>query len=140
MLDDRGSLRAQLLALEPGLEDYRAVYTEPAATRLAKAMKPRWDAARAGAPLLSASDEILPEIGDDTVHLVSAAAPQVKAGVHGCPSGYAEVAQSLRDDAVVHCFSFSPVGLGEGVMMDGLVYARGRWVLIPRPWAALTDK
>lgn len=124
----------ELAKLEPTLADVRAVYREPAATRLYAAMKPKWDAVRRGSDWVDAThDGVLPSNDDDAVELYGSSADAIGGAESGCPTGYRSVAKYLEPNAFVYCFTFVRIGRS-GMGMDGLVFANRHWVLIPRPW------
>ena len=137
MLGDRDHAHDELTKLEPTLADVRAVYREPAASRLFAAMKPKWQAVRRGGDYEDATSHgVLPSADDEIVHLAASPPDRIGGVDSGCPVGYRQVAADLLPTARIYCFTFSHIGLN-GIGGDGLVFVRGRWVLIPRPWELL---
>jgi hypothetical protein len=136
-LEKKAESRTLLARLRPEHADYLAVYEEPTASTIEKAMAPKWERAARGADLLEARDRVIPRERDDVVYVSSATSEALRDGHHDCSSGYTKVASAIRSRVVIVCFGFTQLGLAEGASMDGLVYARGRWVLIPRPWEAV---
>ena len=134
---DRADAPAELAKLAPTLADVRAVYREPAASRLFAAMEPKWAAVRRGGDYTdSTGSHVLPDPDDEVVHLSSSTPDTIGEADSECPVGYRHVARDLLQNARIYCFTFSRIGLS-GTSMDGLVFVRGRWVLIPRPWELL---
>jgi hypothetical protein len=132
MLASDDAAHAELAKLEPSLADVRALYVEPAASRIFNAMKPKWDRVRRGGALLD-GETALPMPRDEIVQLHGARPETIGLEDSGCPIGYRSVAAYLQRKAYLYCYTFSAIGLG-GIGMDGLAFVRGHWILVPRPW------
>ena len=115
------------LRSDPG--DYAAVYNEPAATKLQKAMESAWNS---GGILLKTAHPTQTE-----VVVFSATTDQLKAGSPNCPGGYKEVGAEMKPGLTVYCFKFVEPGSKTGSAYDGLMFVNGHWTIMPKPWLAL---
>ena len=135
MTVSKAMARAELRELEPSLDEVRALYKEPAASRIFAAMGPKWARFKAGGELLD-GERVLPAEGDQIVHLSTMRGSELATADRACPAEYRSVVEDLKPEAYLYCYAFSPMGL-PGVEMDGLSNVGGHWVLVPRPWKLL---
>ena len=112
--------------LRPDAIHYRRVLKGEGVASAVQFLTPHWEAGRV---LVS------PKPGQTTLTLWSATGSQLQNG--GGDS--AAFSQQLRDqahnfhrDAVFVKFRFSEPGQELGMLYEGLVYSRGRWVLMPK--------
>ncbi len=52
-----------------------------------------------------------------------------------CDPSYRDVAAQLRPAVTWYCFKFVVPAEKQGTGSEGLSFVRGRWVLLPAPWA-----
>ena len=50
------------------------------------------------------------------------------------PGAYARLAPRLKPDPIWVAWKFTAAGAAHGLSYDGLVWLRGRWVWVPKPW------
>lgn len=118
--------------LRPTTEDYRALYAGAAAAELEASLAGAWD---------SGGALIAPKPGQTQVNLSSATTEDFAErndAAQRFPGGYAKVAPHLNAGVVLYQFSFVRPGEEYGMRFDGLSYVNGRWVIVPKPWRALS--
>lgn len=117
--------------LRPSSEDYRTVYREPFASTLESQQRSFiWDSKGA----------IAAKPGQTELQIVFANTDDLirRAPISGeFPGGYNDVRQYLNSGIPIVWFRFVEPGKSAGMSYDGLLFVRGRWVFIPKPWRAL---
>lgn len=124
------NLTAMTAALKPTVDDIRAVYAEPLATRLAH----MYDA------MYTPEARIGPKPEQNAVLLTWATTGNLRdkdAVLREFPGGYKDILSYFIGDQPIVRFKFVTRGETVGLAFDGLIFVNGRWVLMPKPWRAL---
>jgi hypothetical protein len=123
-------LRALTLSLAPTEADIRAVFSEPLASKLV----PHY------AAMFASSQAVIgPKAGQTAVLVTLTTTGRLKSGgpdLAEFPGGYADVAPYFNQDVPIVRFKFVEPGETLGMAFDGLAFVNGRWVIMPKPWAA----
>ncbi len=124
---DHAALTARL---RPAPGDYKIVYKDPLADKIAEAHAGLWASGAA----------IAPNDGQTELLMVFATTDQLIAGdevMNAFPGGYQQVRQYLNPGVPIVRFKFVKPGERLGMAFDGLVYVNDRWVLMPKPWRVM---
>jgi hypothetical protein len=123
----RPALPMMAAALQPGPEDFDAIFLPP----VAEAVRERYAGAFVEAPVPK------PKRGQTIVH--AAVLPAFLLGQENeisrmFPGAYGRLAAMLAPERVWACWKFLAPGSAAGMAYDGLVRLPDRWVWIPKPW------
>jgi hypothetical protein len=120
--------------LQPTNEDYRSVFKEELAKKLAEMYEQPW---KEGLIVLS------PKPGQSEVLLYSATSEELQKWEGNAkeqfPGGYEKVGPSVADGFTFYRFKFVSPGEKIGMAFDGLVYVNGHWRIFPKPYRALEN-
>lgn len=120
-------------ALRPTSADYAAVYGKEMGEKLEKMYAAPWDAGQL---------VVKPNEGQTELKLFKATSEELKSGAENAkefPGGYKKVAESLQGGQTLYRFKFVKPGADSGMAFDGLVHVNGHWVIMPKPWRALSE-
>ena len=117
--------------LRPKPEDYAAVFAGDAADKLKANLEPMWDSGRL---------VLKPDPAANQVEVRGATLAEIKKGEGNatyCPDDYRVVADKIKDDVMVYCYTFKKPGEQSGLHGDGLVYVKDHWALFPKAYRYL---
>jgi hypothetical protein len=125
---DAGALSGNL---RPKPEDYAAVFEGDSAEKLKANLEPLWDSGKL---------VLKPLPGANEVEVRGATRDELKKGDGNatyCPEDYKQVADRIKSDVMVYCFTFKKPGEQSGLRGDGLVYVKDHWAFFPKAYRYL---